>query len=532
MALEQPSRKRVAQETVEELQGEPKTQRGESEQIVKSKRTAEEPIEQLRDEPKAQRVEIVQPVLPVTLQVEPTLENLPTDLRKYISIFLVTAEGKDSQEKLKNAAKNIRKFLMLNKRFKPLLEDINFAGIIITNLAKRYSQYNFVNAAIALQTQASKQWLSNKILKAQENTEIQNLFDRQVKISVLNAINTNNLNALKFIFDLLPIELRKKFMNFTNDAQGNSLLFIALKNKNIEIAKQLVEWGADPNFVNRAGESPMALAAELDLELLKKMQAAGGNIKMLTPRGMNLLGFAGNAEIAAYLIQQGVDVNLKNQINNTPLHISVKLNRTDVIKVLLKAGAKPNVVGENNNTPLHMAANRNNTDMVKILLDAGANPNSVGDNGDTPLFLAVNNDNAQIINMLLDKGADIEYGGTFNTALAQAVAKNNVKAVQTLLDRGANATKLIGNSRNNKTLLETALSYKKQPGIDTFGVAKAFVLNSLSEKNRSNKWNINEKLPGLNFTILQYTKKFPVTPETQSDFNDFIKFLRQHGAVR
>lgn len=61
------------------------------------------------------------------------------------------------------------------------------------------------------------------------------------------------------------------------------------------------------------------------------------------------------SEIVEYLLDKGVNVNIKNNDGDTPLHLAVKLNDFAVTKLLLDYHAKIDVVNNKNETPVDYA---------------------------------------------------------------------------------------------------------------------------------------------------------------------------------
>jgi ankyrin repeat protein len=88
----------------------------------------------------------------------------------------------------------------------------------------------------------------------------------------------------------------------------------------------------------------------------------------------------------------GASVNAQNINGDTPLHLAVYSNNTEMVTQLLAAGAgaSVNVPDEDGYTPLHCAAYRGNAEMVMQLLEVGAakSINVPNEDGHTPLHLA------------------------------------------------------------------------------------------------------------------------------------------------
>ena len=80
-------------------------------------------------------------------------------------------------------------------------------------------------------------------------------------------------------------------------------------------------------------------------------------------------------ETIADYVAKGADVNARNKLGNTPLHVAAGHNpNPEVIDVLVRLGADVNARHEFGWTPLHWAARRNeHPAVIDALLDAGAN---------------------------------------------------------------------------------------------------------------------------------------------------------------
>ncbi|KAJ5067021.1 ankyrin repeat ph and sec7 domain containing protein secg-related [Anaeramoeba ignava] len=117
------------------------------------------------------------------------------------------------------------------------------------------------------------------------------------------------------------------------------------------------------------------------------------------------------------LIENGIDVNLKDENEETPLHFACKntnKNSLQIIKLLIEKGADINAKTQTyKQTPLHLICQNKNVnifEIVKFLIEKGADINAKNFFEETPLHLICQNKNAnvfEIAKFLIEKGADI-----------------------------------------------------------------------------------------------------------------------------
>jgi len=111
----------------------------------------------------------------------------------------------------------------------------------------------------------------------------------------------------------------------------------------------------------------------------------------------------------AGFLQLGTTAELENPRRTNPIHQAALKERLDVIKFLLENGENIDVRNNIDFTPLHYAAKSNEElGVIKFLLENGADVNITGEAGQTPLALAVkDNKNIDIVKILVENSADI-----------------------------------------------------------------------------------------------------------------------------
>ena len=79
-----------------------------------------------------------------------------------------------------------------------------------------------------------------------------------------------------------------------------------------------------------------------------------------------------NIEVAKQLLQNGADINAMGDNKVHPIHLASINNNLEFIKLLLKYGANINVKDDKNRIPLHLATIEKNCKIVDYLLENGA----------------------------------------------------------------------------------------------------------------------------------------------------------------
>lgn len=143
------------------------------------------------------------------------------------------------------------------------------------------------------------------------------------------------------------------------------------------------------------------------LEATKQLIAAHGSKAIdshsqdgFTP--LSLACFFGHQEVAAYLVDQGANVNLAatNPMRVAPIHAAAAARSFWIVQMLVKAGADVNQPQQQGWRPLHAAAQNGDADTVKLLLDAGADRTARADNNQTASDLAMLKGHAEVVALL------------------------------------------------------------------------------------------------------------------------------------
>lgn len=149
------------------------------------------------------------------------------------------------------------------------------------------------------------------------------------------------------------------------DETEETLLHYAAACDSPALCRLLLNFGADPNAENVAKVTPFDVAG---------------------PR------------VIPMLLNCGADLEHRDALCISPLHYFVASKySTDLIKFVIREGADVNAVDFFGRTPLHIAIRQENLDLVKLLISYGANPKAEFDDGCTAIKLAEKMGNEEII---------------------------------------------------------------------------------------------------------------------------------------
>jgi len=183
---------------------------------------------------------------------------------------------------------------------------------------------------------------------------------------ILAAANQSDTNKV--------VDLLRRGMDVnTTDSQGNTLMMIATREKNLELVRFLLDNGANARKRNRYGDSSLTIAS-----------------------------LQGTEEIVKLLLERKIE---PNQPGWNALHYAAFENRTKIAAMLLTAGADINALAPNGSTALMLAAKRGHLEMVRLLVGAKAELNQIDIVEGTALDMANKAKHLDVANFLKRAGA-------------------------------------------------------------------------------------------------------------------------------
>jgi ankyrin repeat protein len=239
---------------------------------------------------------------------------------------------------------------------------------------------------------------------------------------------------------MLNMRRRAESLFTSNEASVSLLKLVKTERYNDELPGKidsLIEQGADINTKDEEGNTLLALA---------------------------LLSY--NYDLVPILIEQGADVNMPNgKYNTTPLMFMMSRNNPRIVKTLIEAGAKVDEKDDHGMTCLALGASSGvcNMQTMKLLIEKAVGVDEKDHDGKTPIMHILNyfgrlepDVGKSIISLLIEKGVKLnEKDNDGKTPLMYAVSTINLDIISFLIEKGA---RIDEKDNNGKTPFMYAVS--------------------------------------------------------------------------
>lgn len=284
--------------------------------------------------------------------------------------------------------------------------------------------------------------------------------------ALMFASASENLN--KYVIDSLVNANPSSVNDKNNDGHTPLMLLVnnTLANKETLLAVLgfFIKKGANIEEKDKNQQTAFMIASNagnIDVlkVLIKEAKVVDINLKDLNNETALMLASKHNSDehyqVIKFLIENGADVNVQDNEDNTPLLNAIQTNNLKIVKLLLENGAKVNVRNRDGVYPVIKSSQIGDYEITQELIKAGANLNVKDFNYNTPLMTAVENSNNKLIDLLVNKNVINVVDVKKESPLIKAVKAGNIEAIKTLMKY--KNLDLNVRDANNQTALNIAL---------------------------------------------------------------------------
>ncbi|KAL4789828.1 ankyrin repeat-containing domain protein [Aspergillus venezuelensis] len=186
------------------------------------------------------------------------------------------------------------------------------------------------------------------------------------------------------------------------DNNGKTALLTSVEENNLEMCQVLTSYGANANKGSKTS-SPLRLAAQRGYE-----------------------------DIAKLLIEHGAEINSTDEVGRAPLELAMIRGHASTMRVLLSHGADLGTLDRNYIGPVGRAVSYHPKVTIPILVEFGADADERNDFGTTPLILATHGGSIAAVEVLLRYNPDIHATHLGETARQMAARRKHHDVVRML----------------------------------------------------------------------------------------------------
>ncbi len=263
-----------------------------------------------------------------------------------------------------------------------------------------------------------------------------------------NSLQVNNLlfeAAGKGCVGGLDALFKAGASRLARDRMGNTALAIAARMGRLSVVKALLasaspSESAELDRANVAGSTPLIQAAlAYRSEVAKWLVDAGADVGPANAHGETALSaaaFSGDVELATKLLAHKARPDTIDETGKSVIVYAAARGATEIVEMLLDAGVDPNARYRADLTALMWAAGHpDNTAAeaglrtVKLLLSRGAKVDLLDDRGRSALMIAASLSHKAIAQTLIEAGADRALRDKTGNNAADLAASPEIKAI-------------------------------------------------------------------------------------------------------
>ncbi len=173
--------------------------------------------------------------------------------------------------------------------------------------------------------------------------------------------------------------------------------------------EKALESGADPNERSPYNETPLNVTARTGrFDVVKLLIDHGATKEQLKWTPLFEAVAFGNPDDVEEALKQGGDIKARDYWDRTPLHLAIQAGKPKKVSLLMQYGSSLQERGRCGMLALEYAFYiKDDATMLEYLIQNGANINEYNEFGNTPLIEAVSHNAVECVRMLVKAGADV-----------------------------------------------------------------------------------------------------------------------------
>lgn len=281
--------------------------------------------------------------------------------------------------------------------------------------------------------------LSSRLLNDDPVERVHEAFESGDAVFLGEILQQMNASEINSALETETVHVLKP-NRFKGDSIKSLPLIVSVINGNLDFVKVLlkhkpnVESRCKDGFFE--GFTPLGISAALghaDVVGCLLENGAAVNACALMSASEN-----GHVKVATALAEHGANLDFQDKDGCTPLMRASENNLVEMVAFLVEHGANIDLQDKDGHTPLMKVCKTGHADIVAYLIEHGATKDFQDNCGCTPLMIASNYSHMEIVNYLVEQGANLDVqDNKGNTALHYAVLGNSSVAVCSLLSFGA-----------------------------------------------------------------------------------------------
>ena len=181
------------------------------------------------------------------------------------------------------------------------------------------------------------------------------------------AIKEKDLKTISNLILEHPKLINQGIIHYRGNGTTFSNLPLHMVNTSLEASKKLIESGADPN---KYGDGNVLALHNASIEVTRYLISVGAEVNKIgyeecTPIMYEV--YMNNNNNVEYLIERGAHVNYQRTLDGyTSLHFACQKGGVEMISLLLRNGASIDMKNDINQTPVDIVKERNYTEALAL----------------------------------------------------------------------------------------------------------------------------------------------------------------------